>query len=239
VVTETSRVAMPEITIGLYPDVGGGYFLNKMPGSAGRFLGLTGASINASDCLFLGLADHFIEHRHYRDIIAMLKDQTWSDRRADNAEVIDEVLANFADESEDSAPEHNVEQHMAIIDELFAKPDIHLLIDSFLSVQTDDPWLAKAQKTLAKGSPLSALIIDKYLRATKNMSLAEVFKQDMVLSSNILRFTEFAEGVRALLIDKDNQPNWAFKSHKDIPEEKVDSFFVPPWKSNPLRQLRD
>ncbi|WP_086933387.1 enoyl-CoA hydratase/isomerase family protein [Agarilytica rhodophyticola] len=237
VVTPTSRVAMPEITIGLYPDVGASYFLNKMPGYSGRFLGLTGAAINASDCIDLDLADIFIDSTYFEEIFAQLCQQTWQNNKELDSKTIDNLLQSFAQDSLSLKPASNVLPHLDSINAICSEADIHTLIDNFAEYQTEDKWLSRAQKTLAAGSPLSALIIDQQLQIAKAFSLKEAFKSEMILSTNIVRFTEFTEGVRALLVDKDNAPNWHYRNHRDIPQEVVDGFFKAPWAVNPLDNI--
>lgn len=237
VVTQTSRVAMPEITIGLYPDVGASYFLNKMPHYSGRFLGLTGASINAADCIDLALADMFIDSTYLDEIFTQLCQQNWQTHKDTDSKTIDKVLQNFAKDSQHLLPQGNVFQHTDVIDSIFCEPDIHKLIDDFINYKSEDKWLHKAQKTLQAGSPLSALIIDQQLQQAKDFTLKEAFKSELVLSTNIVRFTEFPEGVRALLVDKDNAPNWHYSNHRDIPQEVVDNFFKAPWEINPLENI--
>lgn len=239
VVTESSRIAMPEITIALYPDVGASYFLNNMPGQCGRFLALTGTSINSGDCVYLGLANAFVKHDMFNEVLSALGRQSWSTSKTSNLTLIRNALEPFVATSSDLLPESNVRNHRQLIDDLFAEKDIHELIDNFLDYKTEDKWLLKAQKTLASGSPLSALLINQQLERCKGKTLAEVFKAELLLSTNITRFTEFAEGIRALLIDKDNAPNWHFKHHRDVPDNVIDSFFVPPWETNPLDTLEE
>lgn len=237
VVTEKSRVAMPEISIGLYPDVGASYFLNRLEGKAGRFMALTGAQLNARDCLDLGLANSFVQHSDASEIISLLREQTWSNNKREDSEVIRDVFDSFADDAEEKLPESNIDAHRDTIDAYFSEPKTTTLIDNFLAMKTRDPWLKQAQHTLQSGSPLSAHIIDEQLKRSKNVGLREVFQAELVLSCNIVRFTEFAEGIRARLIEKDNAPQWHFKDFHQVPEEFVARFFVAPWDTHPLQDL--
>lgn len=232
VVTETSRFAMPEVTIGLFPDVGGSYFLNKMPGKAGRFLALTGASFNSADALYTGVANVFISRERYQDFVNTLIDAAPTDNKT-----MDGILAGLIAESKEACPPGNVEAHMDVINQLCSPESIEDVVKAFAQFETEDKWISKAKKSLAHGSPLSVLLIDGQLQRTAGMALNDVFRSELVLATNIIRYPEFAEGVRALLIDKDQSPKWQFPDIQSIDAEVVDSFFVAPWEVNPLADI--
>lgn len=237
VVTETTRVAMPEITIGLYPDVGGSYFLRQMPGATGRFLALTGASINAADSLYLSLAEYFIGHTHYAKVIDDLLNTNWDADPTANKALVTRVLDATAKTSAPALPEAVVEPHREQIEQLCRTDITQETVKAISTLETEDKWLARARDSLNHGSPLSAMLIDRQLKLAKGLSLKEIFCSELVLSTNIVRGREFAEGVRALLIDKDRNPQWQFKDINAIPAELVESFFVSPWDRNPLEDL--
>lgn len=238
VVTEKTRIAMPEVGIALFPDVGGSYFLNRMPGHSGAFLALTGASINAADCLFGGLADHFILNEHYETVIEALQVAEWqSDDSGANHQRCSQILASIAAECIDRLPAGNVEINLAEIDALFADESPLAVIDAILGIDSSHEWMNKARDGLAYGSPLNSLLIYQQLLRTKGKSLAEVFQAELVLVTNIVRFREFSEGVRALLIDKDRKPDWTYKTQADVPSEVIEGFFKAPWSPNPLADL--
>lgn len=236
VVTETTRIAMPEVSIALFPDVGGSWFLNHMPGASGRFLALTAASINAVDALFCGLANRFIA-AHYKEAVwAALADAQWSDDAFENRARMNHLLREFSDLGGE-LPAAQLQPHLEVINTLCDGDDIHDVIDRIASLDSDDKWLSRARDGLTRGSPLAALWIDEQLWQTRQASLREVFQRELVLATNIMRHPEFAEGVRALLIDKDRNPAWAYATSRDIPKHVLDSFFVAPWPSNPLGDL--
>ncbi|TXS93984.1 enoyl-CoA hydratase/isomerase family protein [Parahaliea maris] len=237
VVTEATRIAMPEVTIALFPDVGGSWFLNHMPGKAGQFLALTGASINAADALYTGLADRFIASEYKDAVLASLLEQGWTLSPAENHALVRHCLRPFAERSLGSVPPAQVEPHMATINRLCDGDSVHEVIDNIVSQQTEDPWLARARDSLAHGSSLAALWIDRQLIATRHASLKEVFQAEIQLATNIVRYPEFAEGVRALLIDKDRNPAWQYANSRAVPEELLDGFFHAPWAENPLANL--
>jgi len=237
VVTEKTRIAMPEVGIALFPDVGGSWFLNHMPGKSGQFLALTGASINAADAIYTGIADRFIGNDRREDVVNALLRQKWQASEAANHALVRHTLRTFAEESLSQCPGGQVEPHLGSIATLCDGDDVHQVIDNILSQQTQDPWLLEAKKSMGRGSPLAALVAFRQLVETRHASLREVFQAELVLATNIMRYPEFAEGVRALLIDKDRKPAWRYTTTRDVPAEVVDSFFRAPWEQHPLADL--
>jgi enoyl-CoA hydratase/carnithine racemase len=237
VVTEKTRIAMPEVTIALFPDVGGSWFLNHMPGKAGEFLALTGAAVNATDAIYTGVADRFIASEHKAAVVADLLARHWSTEPEANHALVRHVLRPYAESSATARPAAQVEPHMDAINTLCDGDSVHEIIDNITTLETDDPWLMKARDSLAHGSRLAALWIHRQLWETRHASLAQVFQAEAQLVTNIVRHPEFAEGVRALLIDKDRKPAWQFATSRDVPAAILDQFFTPPWDRNPLADL--
>ncbi len=235
IVTERTRIAMPEVTIALFPDVGGSWFLNHMPGKSGEFLALTGASINAADAIFTGIADRFIASEHKEAVLAALLDQDFTS--GDAHALIRHALRPFSDKSIGSLPAGQVEPHLAAIARLCDGDSIHHIIDNITGLDTDDPWLVKARDSLAHGSKLAARWIHRQLYETRHAGLKEIFQAEIQLVTNIVRHPEFTEGVRALLIDKDRNPQWAYPTSREVPEDVLDGFFTAPWPTNPLADL--
>jgi len=237
VVTEKTRIAMPEVTIALFPDVGGTWFLNHMPGSSGLFLALTGASINAADAIYTGIADRFISSERKAEVLEQLLRQHWGADAAINHALVRHVLRPFAEQSIGQCPGGQVEPHLGSINTLCDGDDIHEIINNILSLSTQDPWLAKAGESLAHGSKLAALWTARQLLEQRHASLREVFQSEIRLATNIVRHPEFTEGVRALLIDKDKKPKWLYSASRDVPPQVLDAFFTAPWPSDPLANL--
>lgn len=242
VVTGSSRIAMPEITIGLYPDVGGSYFLNKMPAGCGLFLGLTGANINATDALYIGLADHFIEHELKASLLDAMLTLSWQgDNSADAASLT--VLCNqYQDQSAENLPLGMLNLYQAQLEPLAGLPDVIAVTNAIADMQvveqdTDGKWLSRAQKSLQRGSAITAHLVFEQLRRGAGMALADVFRMELVMSCRCGESGEFQEGVRALLIDKDNTPKWRYASVEDVPAEVIEHFFISPWERDPLAEL--
>ncbi len=236
IVTETSMLAMPEVTIGLYPDVGGSWFLNQMPGSIGLFLALTGSRLNASDALLLGLADHYMDSQHLETLIHHLQQADWGNDP--DHTVVSRVLGHLArrpyPKLEDTS---NVFRHLEIIQRLMLNPDPQTLIEHLTDLASEDAWLQRALQSMRQGSPLAMFMIQQQLLRCRHLSLKEVFQQELVLSVQICRQGDFAEGVRALLVDKDNKPQWRYPSLAEVPMVEVEGFFAAPWAQNPLADL--
>ena len=237
VVTEKTRLAMPESSIGLYPDVGGSYFLNKMPGKTGLFLALTGATLNAIDSCYVGLADYSITHTQFNDSLNALIAIEWQTSASANNVLIQLALDKLSVASTPLMPAGHIEQHFDTINQLCNNKYLSDIVSAISDFQTDNAWLTKAQANLAYASPLSLAISAKQLKESEQQSLKTIFNNELVLSRNLARHSEFIEGVRALLIDKDKQPQWQFQSVDDIPTAFIDSFFTSPWQKNPLANL--
>jgi enoyl-CoA hydratase/carnithine racemase len=238
IVTETSRIAMPEISIGLYPDVGGSHFLNNMPTGCGLFLGLTGASINATDALYSNLADYFVPHDAKVTLFTRLFSANWQEN------LLHQTLSSICDEFHTlhcgQIPHGNLKENQHWLTTLASQTDVVQAVEYIQSINAEDnKWLNKAQKTLIAGSPITAHLVFEQLRRGKDLTLAECFRMELGLSCKCGEYGEFQEGVRALMIDKDNQPNWRFKTVEQVPKATIDYFFENIWSpaSHPLAHL--
>tara|TARA_B100001063_G_scaffold114050_1_gene106571 strand:+ start:311 stop:1462 length:1152 start_codon:yes stop_codon:yes gene_type:complete len=237
VVTETSRIAMPEQTIGLYPDVGGSHFLHNMPKSVGLFLGLTSASINCDDACFVSLADHFIDSSLYNTMLNTILATSWATTASDNHTVLTNLLNQLNAQSADM-PKGNVKANLDTIQQLGDLSTLQQQVDYLLNLNTDDKWLQRAQKSLKHGCPLSCALVSEQLKASKDKSLLDCFKMELGMSVRAGEVGEFQEGVRALLIDKDGAPNWQYKTLSDVPQTIIESFFANRFGENhPLDDL--
>ena len=237
VVTAETRLAMPEVTIGLYPDVGGSWFLNRAPGRTGLFLALTGASINAGDTLYLGLADRFLRHDQWDEMLAKLQAVAWGDADKRHGQV-SHVLRDL-EAVAGEPPSSVVKEHYDIIQRLTDGDSLADIVTNITSYDGDDKWLAGAAKTLASGCPVTVHIIYEQLRRALHMSLREAFQMELILSANCMIYGNFAEGVRALLVDKDRQPKFNPATFAEVTPEFVEKHFQPPWgdKPHPLADL--
>ena len=239
IVTENSRIAMPEISIGLYPDVGGGYFLNRMPNNCGMFLGLTGASINAADAKYCHLADYFVASDNKGSLMEQLTQLDWQDSIEINHDKLSSLLTNFEKDSISQLPESKLAEHEMLIKQVTRFDNLTAIVDEILAVETEDKWFVRAQKSLKRGSPLSASLTFQQIKCGASLSLADCFRMELNLSVKSGKFGEFSEGVRALLIDKDNSPKWHFSSLETVDKKVIDWFFESKWspEQHPLVNL--
>ncbi|WMC11115.1 enoyl-CoA hydratase/isomerase family protein [Oceanimonas pelagia] len=231
IVTEHSRLAMPEVTIALYPDVGGSWFLNRLPPGLGEFIALTGCSLNAADSLWLGLSNRFVA----KDKLSEL----WPRLRQDSggpAEVLRELEAESATQL--AGLDSPLRRHQDLIRRLMDKDSLADKVSAILEADMHDAWFTRAQQTLAAGSPLAMAVIHRQLVRCRHSSLAQVFQAELDLSVQLCRFREFAEGVRARLIDKDNAPDWTFVSLNEVDPALLDTLFTSPWGLSPLADLK-
>lgn len=242
VVTEKSRLAMPEIGIGLFPDVGGSYFLNQMPDQVGLFLALTGALINASDARFIHLADYVIAQTDKTSVLDALLRQSWSDLPTKNGFLLDAVLNNAQTNSGtglEAVHAGPIETQLATIQTLCDQDSLNHIIQAIINYRSDDKWFSKAAASVKNGSPSSMQLAHLLLNQAKTMSLAEVFRMEYLAALHCAARPDFAEGIRALLVDKDLQPHWQPATHAEITPDWINSFIESPWPAaqHPLADL--
>lgn len=239
IVTSTSRIAMPEMAIGLYPDVGGSWFLNRMPAGCGLFLGLTGASINAADAKLIDLADHFIPHNQKDAVFAKLKTIRWGNTVALNHQKLSDELLHLEELSRNQQPASQIRLHQQSIAALTQCQDLASAMQAILSMPNEDAWLSKAKASLQYGSPITAHIVYRLLQLGQSKILADSFRLELGLSVQCGKLGEFTEGVRALLIDKDQKPAWRYSSVEAVPTAVIDELFSSPWAAelHPLQEL--
>jgi enoyl-CoA hydratase/carnithine racemase len=204
-----------------------------MPDNIGLFLGLTGAMFNGVDAQYLGLADYLINSNAMDDIVEQLLKTNWN-RDSQNHKLLNNILSPLAIAEKNQA-ESLIVKHRVIIAELTKADNVfeiyQNIIDCDLSVDNkellDSQWLEQAQKKIKNGSPLSCALIYQQLKQSENYTLAQCFKSELNLSLRCCQQKEFSEGVRALLVDKDRNPQWRYKNINDIDDKIIEWFFVP------------
>jgi enoyl-CoA hydratase/carnithine racemase len=229
VVTDGTKMAMPEVNIGLFPDVGGSYFLARAPGKLGNYLGLTGLTIRAADALYAGLADTFVPQAQMPALMQLIEKTPGARLRA----AITQFAAPFAHD----AGVATLQAERASIDRHFGAASVAAIMESLAS----DPNLF-AQKALAamqKRSPLLMRVTLELLERGATMDLADCLRLERILVRRNFEHGEVLEGIRALVIDKDNAPKWNPPTLAEVTDEMVAQFFASPWphRAHPLRDL--
>ena len=219
VVTERLVLAMPETAIGLFPDVGGGWFLPRFPGEAGTYLGLTGARCNAADALWLGYGTQHVTHDRLESLVEALAAADWGVGEA--REVATRVLSGLA--SEPGASPLRVQREA--IDRCFAKDSVEEIVAALGAEGT--PWAEETRATLGRMSPTSLKVTLRQLRRCRGRPYDEVATVEYRLSQHCTALPDFREGIRAVLVDKDNRPKWSPPTLAEVPESLVEACFAP------------
>jgi enoyl-CoA hydratase/carnithine racemase len=229
IVTERTKMAMPEVNIGLFPDVGGSHFLSHAPGQLGRYLGLTGLTIGAADALYLGLADVFVPVEK----LAALAELFEAAPGAELPAAIRELAAPFAGEAGAS----ELAKQRALIDRHFAAPTVAGVMESLAG--DDNPFAQKALAAMRQRSPLMMCVTSELLERGAKMDVAGCLRMERTVVRRNFENGEVLEGVRALVIDKDNAPKWNPATLEEVTPEMVARFFEPAWPdyAHPLRHL--
>ena len=228
VVTERSRIAMPEITIGLYPDVGGSWFLSRLPGRLGIYLGLTGASFNAADALYVGLADFALPSQAGETLLADVAALAWQGEGEADKRVLSAFLRERSRAAELELAPSPIREHFETIQTLTDYDTVDEMVAAIVGYDGEDDWLRGGAQKLAAGSPTSMRLIVEMQRRAKHLSLREAFDMELTVSRQCCRQHDFPEGVRALLVEKDNQPQWQPARLADVRAADIDRFFVDP-----------
>ncbi len=225
VVTEGSRVAMPEVNIGLYPDVGGSWFLRRTPGRTGLFLAFTAAQINATDAIFAGLADVLVPHGAKAQVLQAIAAATWTGTSDADRALMSKLLAQAGTGA--ALPASKLREHFDLINATLAGDDLLDIDQRLRALHSDDPWLQTAVKTYAKGAPSSVALSWALWQRVPRMSLAEVFRLEYWASLGFCAHADFAEGIRAVLVDKDRTPKWNPATLADITPAFVSAHLRP------------
>ncbi|MBB5943381.1 enoyl-CoA hydratase/carnithine racemase [Xanthomonas arboricola] len=235
VVGERSRLAFPEISIGLFPDVGGSWLLSRVPAHAGLFLALTGAPLGAGDAIYAGMADVHVPEAARAEVLDALQATTWPDAAHDTSRALDALLARFAT----PAPAGPLQRHAAAIADACAHSTLDAVVAAIAGLDATDPWIATAQATLAAGAPGSARLAFELQQRAAALSLAEVFRLEYTVALHCAAHGDFAEGIRALLIDKDRAPRWQPATLDAASAAWARAFFHAPWpaQAHPLAVL--
>lgn len=254
IVTEKTRFAMPEVSIGLFPDATGSWFLQRLPAKAGLFLGLTGVQCNASDALVSNLAEFAMGSTQYEDVLVALSQANWQHGSAHD--IVNRTLAQLDKQAnilEQHQQHSNIIKHARTIQRLMdlgSLADIHAILsddDALLAFDADfaqDEWVKKAVTTYRQGCPVSYFLTAELYRRVRDLSLEQVLYLEAIVATKSTETGNFQEGVRALLIDKDRNPNWTHRFEQCLTEEGqafIQQHFVNPYPTDthPLQDFID
>lgn len=213
VATEATRFAMPETGIGLFPDVGGGWFLSRLKGRIGQYLALTGARFDGAECVWAGLATHYIPAENLAEVKARIA--------ADPA-----ALATILREASAVPPEPKIAAHAKDIERLFASDRYE---DILAALTADGSDFAKATlATLATKSPQTCKVALRQLATSLTLpDFAANMLMEYRIAARVLVLPDFAEGVRAVIVDKDNAPKWSPATPEGVTDDLLDAIFAP------------
>jgi enoyl-CoA hydratase len=217
VATERTVLAMPETTIGIFPDVGGGRYLSRLRGRLAQFLALTGARLNGAECLKLRLATHYVPSERLEEAKERIIEQPFRAQA-----VLDEL-------SEEQVPEARIMSNLPKIDRYFASDRLEEIVDALDAGAADgDEWAAKEAAVIGAKSPMACKVSLKLLvESPYQLHFVDEMRMEYGIMVRLIHHPDFAEGVRALLIDKDNKPNWQPTNPAVIGDADVDAFFEP------------
>lgn len=227
--TPDITMAMPEISIGLFPDVGASWFLNRLPGRLGLFLGLTGARLNATDAIRSGLVDLILDPEHFQALLERLQEEYWTGNIAADDNRLFRLLGQQQARDYRSLPAGHLEQHEQTIAKLTAGDSLPAVVEKLVNSDNDDPWWQSAIGNLAKGCPVTACLVWHQLRHAQQLSLKDIFRMELAMAMECTRRPDLAEGIRALMVDKDKTPVWSYNAVADVPESVVEQHFEPVW----------
>ena len=213
VATENTKFAMPETGIGLFPDVGGGWYLSRLPGHLGEYIALTGARLDGADCLALGLATHYLPSERLDQAKAQI---------AQDPQAIAATLDALAETPGAAA----ILEHRAEIDRLFAGATLEEIIAALAA----DPclWAKEQLAILATKSPQACKVSLYLVRQGRHMpSFEDEMRQEFAVASRVVQRPDFAEGVRAVIVDKDNTPRWQPATPEGVTDHVIDQIFAP------------
>ena len=216
VATENTRFAMPETGIGLFPDVGGGWYLSRIGGRLGQFLALTGARLDGAEALWTGLATHYVPSEMLADIKARIIERPGR-------------ISGILSEPVGTPPKARIEENAFHISKHFASDRYEDILASLEAAAADgDDWAAKERDTLGTKSPQTCKVALRQLATSKELTdFADNMRMEYRIASRVLTRPDFAEGVRAVIVDKTFDPKWDPPTPESVSEELIDSIFAP------------
>jgi enoyl-CoA hydratase len=218
VASESLRMAMPETVLGLFPDVGGAWFLNRCPGAIGRYLALTGQHIGLADALTAKLITHHVPAAAFDALLASLVAAPKLDRPS-----VDAIIAAHEADAGTSA----LAERQADIDRLFSGDDLDAVATAVGRAASDAGWIAEAQAVLHHASPTSLRATWRRMVDGRGQDIARVLKDDYRMAVRIVAGHDFPEGVRSIFVDKDRNPRWSPPTLGAVTAADIDALLAP------------
>ena len=213
IATENTRFAMPETAIGLFPDVGGGWYLPRLPGRVGQFLALTGTRLDGAECRYLGLATHYIPHDRLEEVKA---------RIAERPDRVQGILG----QASVTPPPARIADNLIAINKCFASDRLEEVIEALEADGTE--WAETELATLRCKSPQACKVSLRLLSdGAKMADFADEMRQEYAVATRVVQRHDFVEGVRSVLVDKDQQPNWNPATPEGVTDHLIDTIFAP------------
>jgi enoyl-CoA hydratase/carnithine racemase len=234
VVTENVRIAMPEVTIGLFPDAGGTWLLRNLAEHQALFLGMTGSQVNAADALLSGIGTHAVARSALDDTRDGLLALELTGTPTQDRERLKTYFDGLGPMAALPAPELP-----AVAEGLTLGRELMDVVAAVRSLAGASSWVDRGIATMDRGCPTTVGIVVEQIRRARALELADCFRMEMTIATHCADNHDFSEGVRALIIEKDNQPRWLFVDLESLPSGYVNDHFVEPWPVNPLSDLED
>jgi enoyl-CoA hydratase/carnithine racemase len=235
IVGERTRIAMPEVGIGLFPDVGASYFLSRLPGCLGSYLALTGVQVRGADAVYARLADVFLPPEAVDALAADFAGIRWT-----NDNVLD-VRTLVHARAAQGLPAPSLSVLRPAIDHHFAHTAVGEILKSLDGESRSEyaDWAQRTAKLMRTRSPTMLSVARSLLRRGKSMELADCFRMELGMVEQCFEQGDFIEGIRALLIDKDNSPQWTPSRLEEVTDASVEAFFRERWRArnHPLADL--
>lgn len=210
---EGTMFAMPETGIGLFPDVGGTFFLPRCPGEVGMYLGLTGSRLDVTDAKYAGIATHVVPAPEHENLVGAL---------CDDDRPLERILSGFAGTAENKS---KVAGLQPLIDRHFAHSSVEAIVTS---LEGDSSLFAgETLKTLRTKSPTSLKVAHRQIREGADLSFEACMQLEFRLTNRFMRGRDFYEGVRAVIVEKDNAPKWDPPTLAGVSAADVDAYFAP------------
>lgn len=234
--SESLKLAWPEIRIGLFPDVGATWWLSRLPKPIGHWMALSGSHMNATDCQALGLTHYSLKQEQQGNVIEQLMQLPWGKNLAANHLLVRRLLTGL--QSPEPIVASQLQEATAVLERLLNRLTLEDIDKAFRAYRGQNEWIKQGIQNFIGGCPATAHIIMRQLNEGPRLSLKQVVQWELEIAYQSLRHPDFAEGIRAMVIDKDYAPKWQHKDVRSVPKEWTDEMCAFPWpQQHPFKNL--